>query len=625
MQKEMLYLCLLIALINAGALRVEAVEYRARTDGVWRDSATWTPRGVPGPGDRVLGLGRFDVAIQKASSAAQIGLGDTSDALRIDGTGMLMLAPGAKLVLAGHLNMQAPGARLRLEAGARLLFNPRIGQRYELQQSAPNQRIEFAGELGRRAEIGLVSAAGGHYFFSSPGYRDSLIMGSYGRIRDAFDPASRKAWSMYLGNEPGTSKLKASQIEFVNCGQVSILGLDAGSHTEVDLQGWSFKSSHPDARNLPAFWFDGYGGVASPVQSSDVTKRILRLVSDKEIYVRFVSGFDLIDWVLGANGHPGSVRAGNNGGNARVQQQLFQVIRDSGGVSLLATQTSDVYFYAATDNPHGFDTAELRGDALLRDFWFESHFSPQTDTGDAVLTNGPQRWVKEHGGNDGRPVELLIEHSASIGDTTNLAGTSAAHPVFLTVNNGEGMRFRLRNNLLRLPPRFNAVALDENGTTASRTGLEFARNLVFADEPTQGSALGSAAAAMVQNVDVFVGVEDNAYFNLLPSTRDEGLGMHAARFSSPPDVGSVVADPMFVDSGRSLASWDLSLGGPGTAAHAIDEMAKLNDDSGFDPRYRVAKLIDYVAKGYQPENPRLLDKMSVPLVGPQLRMHRVHE
>jgi len=614
---------LIASLSLASIPEAAAREYVAKKSGDWAAAGTWRPKGVPGKGDRVVSIGRHTVSVsgnQALGGAADGSAGAAHlaafPALVMDGQGQLVITPDATLTLHGHLSMKGEGARLKLEAASKLLFAPASSEALQLQLFASNQRIEFAGELGRRAEIALAKSsvsnqAPGYWFVASEGHRDSLLEGAYGRISDALDPGDNKGWSMYLANNRETSNLSARNIEFVNSGQIGVLGLDAGEFTKIDINNWTFKQSHPKAASMPALWFDGYGDLVSTPPTSKTIKQIRGLVSDKEIYVRYVQDFVLENWVIGAGGRAGNVRAGNNGGNAKIQQDLFQVVRDSSGVGLVADTTENVYMYAEADNPHGFDTRHLRGDATLRNFWFESHFPNQSDTGDAILTNGPQSWVAEHGG---QPVTLTIEHSGSIGDTS----AKPSHPVFLTLNNSEGMRFRLRHNLMRQPVRFNAVALDENGETPARTGLEFAYNLIFSPKPVEGYALGSAAAKRVAQKDAFGGIDNNLYFNLKPRSGGYPEGPHAMTSSEVIDARSRFVDPVLRDPSRNLAQWDLILGGPGTAEHAITELLKMNDDEGYNPAYRVSGLITFVRGGFQPTNPELIDASGLPLVGPAL-------
>jgi len=612
-----LLMLLLLAVVPGEAA---ALDYMAKKSGDWSNPKIWRPRGVPGAGDRVVSIGRHrvsvsgDLALGRAEGYA--GTASSLPALTIDAMGQLVLQPESSLTLHGHLLMSGERARIRLEAAAKLLFAPTTSEPLQLQLFAANQRIEFAGEFGRRAEIALAknSVAGkspGYWFIASEGHRDSLLEGAYGRISDALDPTSGKGWSMYLANRADSSNLSARNMEFINSGQIGVFGLDAGELTKVDINNWTFKQSHPKAAAMPALWFDGYGDTVVTPTTTKVPKRIRGLASDKEIYLRYMQDFVLENWVIGATGRPGNVRAGNNGGNAKRQSDLFQVVRDSSGVGLIADTTENVYMYAEADNPHGLETRHLRGDATLRNFWFESHFPDQSDTGDAILTNGPQAWVADHGG---QPVTLTIEHSGSIGDTS----ARPTHPVFLTLNNSEGMRFRLRHNLMRQPVRFNSVALDENGETPQHTGLEFAHNLVFSPTPVEGYALGSAAAKSVAQTDAFVGIDNNLYFNLKPRSGGFPEGPHALTTSKKIDARSQFVDPQLRDVSRNLAQWDLVLGGPGTATHAINEMLKINDDEGYNPAYRLSGLIAFVRGGFVPTNPALIDAAGLPIVGPAL-------
>lgn len=602
--------------------QANARDYTAKRSGEWGEAKNWRPRGVPGKGDRVVSIGRYRMSV-----SGDFELGGTADgeaansvsampALTIDQAGQLVLQPDSSLTLHGHILMSGETARIRLLAESKLWFAPPTSEPLQLQMLGSKQRIEFAGERGRRAEIALAKNAeqkklAGHWFVASEGHRDSLLEGAYGRISDALDPATGKAWSMYLANDRESSNITARSIEFVNSGQIGVFGLDAGEFTTVDINSWTFKQSHPKAASVPALWFDGYGDIVATPPTNKSTKRIRGLVSDKEVYIRYVQDFELENWVIGANGKSSHVRAGNNGGNAIFQRDLFQIVRDSSGVGLVANTTENVYMYAEADNPHGFDTRHLRGDATLRNFWFESHFPNQSDAGDAILTNGPQSWVAEHGG---QPVTLTIEHSGSIGDTSE----RPSHPVFLTLNNAEGMRFRLRHNLMRQPVRFNSVALDENGVTPTRTGLDFSYNLIFSPTPVEGYALGSVAGKQAAQPDVFGSIDNNLYFNLKPRSDGYPEGPHALTTTFDIDGQSRFVDPQLRDTSRNLAQWDLVLGGPGTAENAISEMLKANDDVGYNPAYRVGGLIAFVRSGFAPTNPALIDGAGMPTVGPAL-------
>ena len=84
-----------------------------------------------------------------------------------------------------------------------------------------------------------------------------------------------------------------------------------------------------------------------------------------------------------------------------------------------------------------------------------------------------------------------------------------------------------------------------------------------------------------------------------PGGHDVNLG------ASVPDV--TASGPRFVDPTRNLQTWDASLGGPGTVAHALPLLAVQNDPSAgtYDARFTTAALIAYVRAGFAPQNPSL--------------------
>lgn len=63
------------------------------------------------------------------------------------------------------------------------------------------------------------------------------------------------------------------------------------------------------------------------------------------------------------------------------------------------------------------------------------------------------------------------------------------------------------------------------------------------------------------------------------------------------------ANPQFADRSRNVAAWDASLGGPGTEAHALEQMLQMNGYGGpANPNYTQAALLAYVRAGFVPGN-----------------------
>ena len=590
------FACLVIVAVATPAA---ATDVRAAKSGLWGAPDTWLPSGVPGAGDRIIGLGAHEVRIE---DAAEIGAGSAEVALAIDGAGRLILGEGAKLRVNGHVNLMAQAAELVIEADAQLLFNPPAGQVYELQLNQSGQKITFAGRRNARGLIGLAPLAQGHYHVATVGFKDSVVNGAYGIVADAFNPANGKAWGMYLDNEPGLSGVVADHIEFLRCGHVQILGLLAGEHTVVDLNALTFRNQRKLQGEFvsPALSFDGYLDASVEVQPSKVAKRITNLVSTSKIGLRFVTGFTLDNFVLGAEG-AGNARTGGNAGNAATHNNVFMYNTSGSSTNLLADLTDTSYLYMEVDNPHGWATPELRGDATLRNFWFESNYPNQSDAGDAVLTDGPQRFVANHGG--ALPT-LTLEHSGSIGDSSD----KPLHPVLFSFNNSEGIRLIARNNVARVNRKGRAIAINENGVTPSGAGISLLNSLFFADELGSAHVIGNASLSAAPQRNTFSEVDFNLYHNLAglraAQPPAEIKKVHDVPFTVPIDRNSVVLPPRLRDPQRNLAKWDASLGGPGTAANAIAELFKRNDDSGFNPAYDVVGLTNYVAEGFKTDQPR---------------------
>lgn len=120
--------------------------------------------------------------------------------------------------------------------------------------------------------------------------------------------------------------------------------------------------------------------------------------------------------------------------------------------------------------------------------------------------------------------------------------------------------------------------------------------------PSSGEAsIGIRQAGSVQQSDPTTW-DYNAVWN--PRTGSDGAGYNSISagtiFSSGSPGANDVAisgDP-FVDRARNLPSWDAALGGAGTRANAIAELAKRNDRSGYNADYTIADLVSWVKAGF---------------------------
>lgn len=86
----------------------------------------------------------------------------------------------------------------------------------------------------------------------------------------------------------------------------------------------------------------------------------------------------------------------------------------------------------------------------------------------------------------------------------------------------------------------------------------------------------------------------------------DNYGQPDAKFGTAPGANDVNVDPQFVDATRDLAAWDASLGGAGTIANALAELAKMNTAT-WDTNYTPAALVTWVKAGFAPQNASLQD------------------
>ena len=428
-------LCVALFVLIAVSPASYASTFSAVQSGDWEDPDTWNHPVAPTAGDQVLTLAGHEVTI---TADATIGSG-IGAALSNGNNSELILAEGVTLTVNGDFVQNGYASDVVLHANSAILFNPAIDELFQYRRTTEHQHITFAGKANERARIGLTATAEGGYFISTSFSRDQLLRGSFGRIEDSFDPVSGRGMQISLNNTPGVSSLVAQKIEFIRCGSIRVIGNGAGENTEVDIDAWTFRDPQfaPDTTE-PAFWFDGYLDADVVVADTTLTtKSVTNIVSDAPINMRFVQGYTLDNYVLDsspANALIGNVRSSNLGGNALSHNNVFRA--DAGGgtaLNLLATSNDTSYFYAEAENSHGWSTQQLRGDALLSNFWFETNQTQQADTPDAILTSGPQ--ISATLNPSSPATTLTVENSGTIGDSS----ADAQHASLISFNISEGI------------------------------------------------------------------------------------------------------------------------------------------------------------------------------------------
>lgn len=139
-------------------------------------------------------------------------------------------------------------------------------------------------------------------------------------------------------------------------------------------------------------------------------------------------------------------------------------------------------------------------------------------------------------------------------------------------------------------------------TYAGHDGIVKSKSCLAWSPSAGGASIGIRQAGSVQMSDATTW-DYNAGWNLRSGTDGAGYNSISAGviFSSgAPGANDVVlsGDP-FYDRTRNVATWDASLGGPGTAAHAFAEIAKKNDPSGYNSAYNYPALLAYIQEGFE--------------------------
>lgn len=288
------------------------------------------------------------------------------------------------------------------------------------------------------------------------------------------------------------------------------------------------------------------------------------------------------DWAITGNvltsveSTSGPVSAGYSG-------NLFNGLPPSGHIQNIAINGGDSatgnYFYRSDDNPHFIDS-RIGATTTVTSNIFETDLTGGTDDGDVLLSGNFDARnnisFSTTGGNKISNFAAYLGSASSNGsyflNNTLLIGNNGdCSKVSETYDGHAGMIAAYRNNICY-----------QRG--ASPAGYQF----------------GDAGPDVDVN-DIITSADYNLGYNLAGSYRN--LENSVTTYGT----NDLIADPQFVDASRSLATWDATLGGPGTAANALAEIAKKNNATGYNTAYNIADLITWVRAGFHPTNAALLN------------------
>lgn len=144
-------------------------------------------------------------------------------------------------------------------------------------------------------------------------------------------------------------------------------------------------------------------------------------------------------------------------------------------------------------------------------------------------------------------------------------------------------------------------------TYAGHTGMVtgFDHNIAWDDAVPRGYKMYDVGTNdNISNIVLSANANYNCGHNVMAGSNLKGY--NNLEFSSgSPGANDVDVNPQFIDATRDLAKWDQSLGGPGTVAHALVELQKKNDATGYNSAFNITALLTYIRGGFVPQNQAL--------------------
>ena len=639
--------------------------YTSKASGNWSSSSTWNPTGVPGNGDAVeinhavvvdvnTTVGQSLASMQYNASAPY------GNAITVRNSGAsLTIASGVTLTVRG--DVVAFAKPITINAGGVLSFD-------STQSSDPantyyvldmqNSYNTFGGYLilngtaGNRATVQTVP--GCMPARMTPGYKPigqathnygardcGIIQGTYGRFYRMGD-ASNWGFQCWLTAGDGASSQPAYQyylrnVEFDTCGQWNqYVGMDSKSYLEMRNVTWK------NSVNQICMSIGSSGSIATGGR-----RTITTCVFDTQLSIAGANDFTIDGCIFkdtyGLNGANNltvkncliaNISHVNSSGDITTYASsgAKAVTQPMGAWSMLFDNNYVVFNNPWYGHPHiliwttsagnctvSNNLVEFTGSDPNGDFVFQqppssgNRASNQlTITNNIILPNSGASYPFPGGAYHSQSATLITDEGGSLGTW----GLNIDHNTALSDVTGQGAL------------AFNEASTGGPGEIQScRSNIVWnpSSNLVSGNPIHSGDGAGvpHSVAAWNENSNPATDLDQvtaanldyNAKYNMATANVSIGgvstatVGYKNFNFSgtAAPGQHDRVADPQFLDPYRNCAKFDsvANGSGSGTATNCIAEMAKINDDSGYNTAYTVSALVNYVRAGYQPTNPIL--------------------
>ena len=472
-------------------------------------------------------------------------------------TGQLSLDPGVTLRVLGRIRY---GANLLLGAGSHLLIDAPAGALYDMELRADAQigtLVVVRGAPGNPGVLDLNAGAGTGVLAPTFAAGNGMLDFEHGILRggDAANP--NRLW-IRSGDH---FRLVDSRVE--NSGGI-IQHVDPPRGARITVENTTFIGTTGPLSIKLVRWND---------PSTPGTTVYRHSVFDKQAWIEGPDA--LIDGCFFENGYessPGETvfyRVIENSLVRRAQQSPLRINGDYRGNIHLEHHTEP--------NPHALLVDLKSPGSVVEGNVFK--YTGGSSAGDMIQPRS------------GNPAPIHLEVIGNLvlpnGDGSGPSGT------LVSMLGDPGWTVSVERNTYVVRGASGGIAIAEQ--YAGHAGMLTRANSNLA------VGIGGAGAVMHQIITPAAGyvteARANGYWNIgtLP------YQVTGSAFASSPGAGDVEADPQFVDASRDLASYDAAVGGPGTVAHLLAEVARMNDPD-FNPAYTPAVIRDWIRDGWRPMN-----------------------
>lgn len=629
--------------------------------GNWSATGTWTGGVVPGDGDTVTIAAGHTVTVTDARTCGTSGASGTAALTLAAATSGLVI--NAPLTLKGELH-QARGCTISGSSTGgntgSLTFTPPSGSTYKWLITAAGSGLaqsSFTGSSGSRFVIKTTQGGGGNSWLDAATNSGVGMTWTYVTYQYMGD-----ATNMGVNNPNGFTgrEFNLNNVLFDNCGRI-FLDHTGGNTLNFIIANVDFRNSLVTG-STEMFRFRNAIAYTSGTRS--ITNVTAYSATGKTAFISVTSGTVSDVYVYNVE-----LSCTITNGTA---ENIFQVIDNKlsatqiaiGGGSNMILQ--DSVMYSRISNPHNIVES---GDALLgkntfRRNVFDGDGFWSADSGDCVIPSTECDVLNNIAINKAGTIGTHLNaggignynHNTmfgsmglAIGETTGAATQAKSfrsnlivNPVDNATGAGAGDGVHQETSFVRQ----SNFTLDYNGYSGSMSAnalayLKFPSKTIAAVTCTAGTTTTQVTAS--GSTFVTNGVQAGDYF--WNTTRSAGARIQsvdsetqltlataitgqvsgdtgATRLSYWSTAGfkygdagrglnDVAANPNFVDSARTLATWDTSNGGAGTIANVGAEIVKLNGFAAngsaatFNTAYTADNALTYIRAGFTPRNSAL--------------------